>query len=110
MVGHEGAGSAVATLRRRGWATGLEAGVGATGLESSRVGALFHVTVSRKKRKKSRKGRNARAHMRRAGGWVGLIWNSHCGWVGGWVCGYLLFCVSIIVVGALAVVVVVLVF
>jgi secreted Zn-dependent insulinase-like peptidase len=46
LVGHEGAGSAVATLRRRGWATGLEAGVGATGLESSRVGALFHVTVT----------------------------------------------------------------
>lgn len=45
LVGHEGQGSAIASLRKQGWATGQAAGVGATGLESSRVGALFHVTV-----------------------------------------------------------------
>lgn len=48
LVGHEGAGSAIAALRRRGWATGLEAGVGASGVDCSRCGALFTVKVFRR--------------------------------------------------------------
>ena len=50
LVGHEGAGSIASALRRKGWATGVVAGVGATGVESSRCGALFAVTVTLTKR------------------------------------------------------------
>ena len=46
LVGHEGAGSLLSALRKRGWATELTAGVGVSGLESSRAGALFRVDVT----------------------------------------------------------------
>ena len=46
-MGHEGRGSALAALRRRGWATALTAGVGSGGLDSSSVAAaLFRVSVT----------------------------------------------------------------
>lgn len=46
LVGHEGPGSLLSLLKRRGWATELSAGVGEGGYDRSTVGFLFDVTVT----------------------------------------------------------------
>ena len=46
LVGHEGAGSLLAALKARGWATGLCAGVGEGGVERSSAAYVFDVAVT----------------------------------------------------------------
>lgn len=46
LVGHEGRGSLLSLLKRRGWATELSAGVGEGGYDRSTVGFLFDISVT----------------------------------------------------------------
>jgi len=46
LIGHEGAGSLLAALKARGWATGLSAGVGEGGTDRSSAAYVFEVGVT----------------------------------------------------------------
>jgi nardilysin len=46
LLGHEGAGSLLAGLKARGWATGLSAGVGEGGAERSSAAFVFEVAIA----------------------------------------------------------------
>ena len=46
LIGHEGAGSLLAALKARGWATGLSAGVGDGGTDRSSAAYVFEVSVT----------------------------------------------------------------
>ena len=46
LLGHEGTGSIVAELKRRGWATAIVAGLSGEGYDSSTGLALFTVTAT----------------------------------------------------------------
>ena len=46
LVGHEGRGSLLSALKKRGWATQLQAGVADGGFERSSVVYLFDVSIT----------------------------------------------------------------